>query len=68
MQPTTIDEAIKQALQQAPTGAAAPEHRELLLWKFIEILAVYDGPVTLYPDKQIQRFGSIYEYELGISK
>ena len=56
MQPQTIDEAIEEALRSAPSGGSAPEHRELLLWKFIEILAVYDGPVTLYPDKKIERF------------
>jgi len=37
-----------------------------MLWKFIELLAIYDGPVTIYPDKQIRRFGSLYEYELGL--
>jgi hypothetical protein len=62
--PQTIDEAIEQALRRAPAGGSALEHREALLWKFIELLAIYDGPVTIYPDKQIHRYGSLHEYEL----
>lgn len=54
MQPTTIDEAIEKTLDQSPTGGASREHREIMLWKFIEVLTVYDGPVTLYPDKRIE--------------
>ncbi len=51
--PETVDEAIEQTLLQGPAGGASRDHRELLLWKFIEILTVYEGPVTIYPDKRI---------------
>jgi len=51
----TIDDAISATVEQTHGGDRERMEVEAALWKFIENLSIYDGPVTLYPDKKISQ-------------